>query len=40
MVEAGTLVPSIERTYDLAEVPLALARLGATEAQGKLVISI
>ncbi|NNF09940.1 MAG: NAD(P)-dependent alcohol dehydrogenase [Acidimicrobiia bacterium] len=40
MVEAGTLVPAIERTYDLAEAPLALARLGANEAQGKLIIRI
>ena len=40
MLEAGTLVPAIDRRYPLAEVPDALRYLGAGLAQGKLVITI
>lgn len=40
MVQAGTLVPLIDRTYSLAEVPEALARYAAGEERGKLVFRI
>jgi len=40
MLDAGTLVPAIDRRYPLAEVPDALRDLGAGHAQGKLVITI
>jgi NADPH:quinone reductase-like Zn-dependent oxidoreductase len=40
MVVAGTLVPVIERTYSLAEVPEALAYYAAGKALGKQVIRI
>lgn len=40
LVEDGTITPSIERTYELAEVPEALTRLGQNNALGKLVITM
>ena len=40
MVQAGKLVPVIDRTYSLAEVPEALARYAAGEERGKLVFRI
>ena len=39
-LESGTLNPVIERTYQLAQAPDALAYLGEGHAHGKLVISI
>jgi NADPH:quinone reductase-like Zn-dependent oxidoreductase len=39
-VEAGSLVPAIDRTYRLEQVPAALERLAAGEARGKLVIEV
>ena len=40
MLEAGTLVPVIDRRFPLAEVPDAMRYLAAGNAQGKLVITI
>ena len=40
MVQAGKLVPVIDRTYSLAEVPDALAYYADEKARGKLVIRI
>jgi NADPH:quinone reductase-like Zn-dependent oxidoreductase len=40
MLEAGTLVPVIDRHYPLSEVPDALRYLAAGKAQGKLVITM
>jgi NADPH:quinone reductase-like Zn-dependent oxidoreductase len=40
MLEAGTLVPVIDRRYPLSEVPDAFRYLAAGKAQGKLVITM
>jgi len=40
LIEAGDVTPAIERTYQLDQVPEALAYLGAGHAKGKLVITI
>jgi NADPH:quinone reductase-like Zn-dependent oxidoreductase len=40
MLADGTVVPEIERTYPLAEVPEALTHLATGHARGKLVISL
>ena len=40
LIEDGKLVPAIERTYPLNEVPDAMRHLQAGRARGKLVISI
>ena len=40
LVEEGALVPAIERTYELDELPKALQRLGDNRAVGKLVITM
>jgi NADPH:quinone reductase-like Zn-dependent oxidoreductase len=40
LVEKGQLVPSIERTYPLAETPPAMRHLAAGRARGKLVITL
>ena len=40
MLEAGTLVPVIDRRYPLSEVPDAFRYLAAGQAQGKLVITM
>ncbi len=40
MAAAGRLVVPIDRTYDLSQVPEALACLGAGHSKGKLVITI
>jgi len=40
LVEAGTLRPVIDRSYPLDEVPAALRRMMAGEAQGKLLIAV
>jgi NADPH:quinone reductase-like Zn-dependent oxidoreductase len=37
---AGKITPAIDRHYPLSQVPEALRRLGADQAQGKIVISI
>jgi NADPH:quinone reductase-like Zn-dependent oxidoreductase len=39
LIEAGDVTPVIERTYPLAQVPEALAYLGAGHCQGKVVIT-
>ncbi len=39
LLEAGTLTPSIERTYPLEEVPEAMRRLEAGQVRGKLAIT-
>ncbi len=38
LAATGALVPSIERTYPLADAPVAMRRLAAGRARGKLVI--
>lgn len=38
--EARTLVPAVDRTYPLAELPAALAHLRSGEARGKIAIAI
>jgi NADPH:quinone reductase-like Zn-dependent oxidoreductase len=40
LVQAGTLVPVIDRRYTLAQVPEALHYFAAGQAQGKLVITV
>jgi len=40
LVEDGTLVPSVERTYPLHEAPEAMRQLAAGQVRGKLVITI
>ena len=40
LVEAGSVVPSIDTVYPLSEVPEALRRFGAAEHLGKIVISV
>ncbi|KQV17109.1 hypothetical protein ASC99_26175 [Kitasatospora sp. Root107] len=40
LIEAGTLIPALDRTYPLAEVPDAIAHLMASQARGKLVIQV
>ena len=40
LADAGGLVPSIDRTYPLAEAPEAMRRLVAGQVRGKSVISI
>jgi NADPH:quinone reductase-like Zn-dependent oxidoreductase len=40
LVEAGKLVPAIDRVYSFAEVPDALAAMGEGHVQGKLVVRI
>jgi len=40
MARSGQLVPVIDRTYTLAEVPDAIRRYAAGKARGKLVIRI
>jgi NADPH:quinone reductase-like Zn-dependent oxidoreductase len=40
LCQAGKLVPAIERTYPLSEVPEALRHLGEGHARGKLVITL
>ena len=39
-VERGQLVPVIERTYSLSEMPDAMRHLEAGHARGKLVITV
>ena len=39
-IEAGQLVPTIDRTYPLEEVPLAVQQLGAGQVRGKVAITI
>ena len=40
LLESGKIVPVIDRTYDLSEVPDAMRYLGEGHARGKIVISI
>lgn len=40
LIEAGKVIPAIDRRYSLAEVPGAIARLEQRQVQGKVVISI
>jgi len=40
LIENGTLVPSVERTYPLSDAPTAMRHLAAGHARGKLVIAI
>jgi NADPH:quinone reductase-like Zn-dependent oxidoreductase len=40
LCQAGKLVPVIDRTYPLSEVPEALRRLGEGHVQGKVVITV
>jgi NADPH:quinone reductase-like Zn-dependent oxidoreductase len=39
-IEGGQLVPSIEQTYPLSEMPNAMRHLKAGRARGKLVIAV
>jgi NADPH:quinone reductase-like Zn-dependent oxidoreductase len=40
LLEAGSLKPVIERSYELADVPKALAYIGEGHAHGKIVITV
>ncbi len=40
LMEAGTLMPVVDRQYELREVPAALSYLGAGHARGKVVVSV
>jgi len=40
MLGSGHIVPVVERTYPLAEVPDALRHLGEGHARGKIVITV
>lgn len=40
LIEAGTVTPSIDRTYPLVRVPEAMRHLAAGKARGKVAISI
>ena len=40
LIETGQIVPVVDRTYPLAEAPLAMRRLYAGQARGKIVITI
>ena len=40
LVEAGSVVPSIDAVYPLSEVPAALRRFGEASHKGKIVISM
>ena len=40
LLEAGKVVPVVEKTYPLAELPAALTQLGGGHSQGKLVVTV
>jgi NADPH:quinone reductase-like Zn-dependent oxidoreductase len=40
MIEAGQVVPSIDRTYPLEEAPLAVRQLEAGRVRGKIAITV
>jgi NADPH:quinone reductase-like Zn-dependent oxidoreductase len=40
LIEAGKVIPVIDRAYPLAEVPEAIRYLGEGHARGKVVISV
>jgi NADPH:quinone reductase-like Zn-dependent oxidoreductase len=40
LTEGGQIVPVVDRTYPLAEAPLAIRRLSAGQARGKFVITV
>ena len=40
LLEAGTVVPSIDGVYELGDVPKAIQRFGDAQHTGKIVISV
>ncbi len=40
LIEAGRVKPLIDRTYQLAEAPEAMAYLGEGHARGKIVVEV
>jgi NADPH:quinone reductase-like Zn-dependent oxidoreductase len=40
LVETGKIIPVIDKTFTLSEVPEALRYFGSGDAQGKIVISM
>ena len=40
LFEAGEVVPVIDKTYPLSEVPAALQHIGEKRAKGKIIITI
>ena len=40
LIEAGTVTPSIDRTYPLEQVPEAMRHLEAGQVRGKVAITI
>lgn len=40
MIEAGKIVPFIDRTYHLSEVPMAIGQLEQRQVRGKIAISL
>jgi NADPH:quinone reductase-like Zn-dependent oxidoreductase len=40
LTEGGQIVPVVDRTYPLAEVPLAIRRISTGHARGKIVITV
>ena len=40
MLEAGTVVPAVDRTYPLAQVPEAMRHLEAGQVRGKVAITV
>lgn len=40
MIEAGKVLPSIDRTYSLSEVPIAIRQLEQRQVRGKVAISV
>ena len=40
MLESGKIVPAIDKSYPLSEVPEALRYLGEGHARGKIVITV
>ncbi len=40
LLDAGQVVPTIDRTYPLDEVPQAIRRFGEARHQGKIVITV
>ena len=40
LIDAGTLIPTIDRTYPLDQTPDAMRHLQAGQARGKIVIAV
>jgi NADPH:quinone reductase-like Zn-dependent oxidoreductase len=40
LIEAGKLLPSIDRTYPLEDTPLAVRQLAAGHVRGKIAITV